>query len=157
MADPNTRRIVVKEQKEIHKGTNRNGHDYVIYQLVATTEGGVPIEQNLRSFQQLPKNQLIEVTVEKYTSQQSGAVSYTVSTKKKGGDTVGKRIDALERQVKDLTARLQAVEGRARAASSAPSTAAATAPPAASQQNQQQPPAVPVSSGPQMPSDDIPF
>lgn len=148
-----TRRIVVKEQKEIHKGTGNGGRDYVIYQVIATTEQGVPIEQNLRSFQQLPKNQLIEVSIEKFESAKFG-VSYTVSTQKSGGAAVGKRIEALERQVADLTKRLAALEsGRSSAAPPPAARPEASGPPAAT--SQQQPPPVP--AGDQMPTDDIPF
>jgi hypothetical protein len=147
-----TRRIVVREQKEIHKGT-RNGRDYVIYQVIATTDTGVPIDQNLRSFQQLPKNQVIEVTVERFESAQWG-VSYTLSTQKKGDAAVGKRIATLERTVEALSKRLEALENGASAAAPPPAAQpVASGPPAAT--SQQQPPDLP--GGGAMPNDDIPF
>jgi hypothetical protein len=158
-----TRKIVVREQREIHKGT-RNGRDFIIYQVVATTEGGVPIEQNLRSFQQLPKNQLIDVDIEKYESPQSGAVSYTVSTKKQGS-SVGKKVSELEarmdtmaREFAKLVKRVEQLEGRGGQNGAAPpSPVAATPPPAAPQPTQQPPPLAAEGSGGQMPTDDIPF
>lgn len=156
MAEPGKgkRRIIVREQKEIHKGT-RHGRDYVIYQVIATTEGGVPIEENLRSFQQLPKNQLIEVEIEKFDSPQWG-VSYTLSTKKSGGEAVGKRIGEMERQLAELTKRVVALEGgRTQTAPAAPAGPPAQRSPGMPEVRPQQPPQLPGEG--QAPTDDIPF
>lgn len=148
------RKLIVREQKEIHKGT-RSGRDYVIYQVIATTEGGVPIDQNLRSFQQLPKNQIIEVDIEKFDSPQWG-VSYTLSTKKSGGEAVGKRIDGLERQLAELTKRVGALEGGpARTAPPATTGPPVDRSPGTPQVQPQQPPPLPGEG--EAPSDDIPF
>jgi hypothetical protein len=149
-----TRKIVVREQKEIHRGTNRRGHDYVIYQLIATTEGGVAIDQNLRSFQKLPLNQLIEVTIERFESTNFG-VSYTVSTKAKGADAVGQRISGLERQVEELAKRLAAVESSVRQNGAAPQPGSQS--PAATPPPQTPAPQPAGGLGGQMPTDDIPF
>jgi hypothetical protein len=70
-----TRRIVVREQKEIHKGTN-NGRDYTIYQVIATTEGGRPHRPEPSELPAAPEEPVIEVTVERFESAQWG-VSYT--------------------------------------------------------------------------------
>lgn len=158
---PGTRRIVVKELKEIHKGTDKRGRDYTIYQLIATTEGGAPITENLRSFQQLPKNQVIDVTIDRFEGG-NGAVSYTVSTKAKGGDAVGKRVKELEErldrqgaELKKLIDRVKRLEGAngAAPAGQAGSPAPQGAPPA----SPQPPPEPSVGPGSQMPTDDIPF
>lgn len=149
------RRIIVREQKEIHKGTGNNGRDYVIYQVIATNEGGVPIDLNLRSFQQLPKNQLIEVNVERFESDKFG-VSYTLSTQKQGGEAVGKRIGELERAVAELTKRVGQLEAGRQAAAPAPGPPPAAPAPGAPIQGTQPPPQLPGEGG-QGPSDDIPF
>jgi hypothetical protein len=151
MADkkPHTTEIIVTEQKVIHSG-NKNGRDYTIYQVIATNRNGQLIDQNLRSFDELPKNQVIKVDVEKFDSEQYG-VSYTVSLegKKKSGG-LGKVVDGLRDRVSALEARLEAVERLVKGgAQQAPS---AQAPPAAQSAT---PPALPTTDG--MPSDDIPF
>jgi hypothetical protein len=111
MADkkPHTTEIIVTEQKVIHSG-NKNGRDYTIYQVIATNRNGQLIDLNLRSFDELPKNQVIKVEVEKFDSEQYG-VSYTVSLEgKKKSSGLGKVVDGLRDRVSALEARLEAVE-----------------------------------------------
>jgi hypothetical protein len=142
------REIIVTEQKVIHKGQS-NGRDYTIYQVIATNRNGQLIDQNLRSFSELPKNQVVKVEVEKFESEQYG-VSYTVSLEgKKKNSGLGKVVDGLRERVSALEARLEAVEKLVKGAQQAPS---AQAPPAAQSAT---PPALPATDG--MPSDDIPF
>jgi hypothetical protein len=151
MADnkPHTTEIIVTEQKVIHSG-NKNGRDYTIYQVIATNRNGQLIDLNLRSFDELPKNQVIKVEVTKFESEQYG-VSYTVSLEgKKKSSGLGKVVDGLRDRVSALEARLEAVEKLVKGApQQAPS---AQAPPAAQSAT---PPALPATDG--MPSDDIPF
>lgn len=149
-----TRKIIVKDLKVIHKGRNRQGSEYTIRQVVATTEQGIPIEQNLRTFEEnLPKNQPIEVEIEVYNSEQYGT-SYTVKRAGAGRKGLGKKVDALEGEVNQLKVRLAKLEERIKAAAPAAAQAPQAAPPA--QPPPQPPPVAPQSGG--LPSDDdIPF
>jgi hypothetical protein len=150
MADKHTTKIIVTEQKVIHKGQNRTTQrEYTIYQVIAQKETGEPIPEgmNLRSFDELPKNQLIEVEVEKYTSEQYG-VSYTVSAE---GEAPGQRTRQASgravRRMKRLNARLEAVE-RAVGVGGAQQPAATQPPPAAPPQGPPpSPPPSPVGDG----------
>lgn len=99
---PGKRTIIVKELKVIHKGTNKAGQDYTIYQVLATDPAGNSLDDyNLRSFQELPKHQPVEVEIEKFESDRYGE-SYTVSTKS-GGKKMGS-------EVRQLTTRVEALE-----------------------------------------------
>lgn len=153
-----TTKIIVTEQKQIHKGRNRNGGEYTIWQVIAQKPSGEPIPEgmNLRSFDELPKNQVIEVEVEKYTSAQYGT-SYTVTQKgKRRGSGLAKRVDELFNGMKRLHARVEVIERHLNLGADQPAVAA-QGPPAAPSPAQPpaQPPPAPASDG--MPNDDIPF
>lgn len=153
MADkkPHVTEIIVTEQKVIHSG-NKNGRDYTIYQVIATNRNGQLIDLNLRSFDELPKNQVIKVEVEKYDSEQYG-VSYTVTLEgKKKSSGLGKVVDDLKARVKTLEERLAAVERRVTGSAPPQQAPSAQAPPAA---QSAPPPVPPTTDG--VPSDDIPF
>lgn len=150
-------KIIVTDQKQIHQGRNRNGGEYTIFQVIAQKESGEPISQdmNLRSFDQLPKNQVIEVEVEEYNSEQYGT-SYTVSQKgKRRGSGLAKKVDEMMAALKRLNARLEAVE-RAVGVAGTQQPASTQPPPAAPQQGPPPTPP-PMPSGDGMPGDDIPF
>lgn len=160
MADAKTKKttVIVTDLKVIHKGTNKNGHDYTIYQVLATKPDGSKIvgpdgaELNLRSFQELPKHQPVEVTVERFDSEQYGT-SYTLKTKS-GGDKMGARVKDLEAKVQTLSERLDGLAAQlARGATAAPASAGqqqqAPTPP-----GPQTPPPMPAGG---LPDDDIPF
>lgn len=101
MAKGGKRTIIVQDLVELHKGTDKNGRDYTIWQVRATDPGGNSLDDyNLRSFQQLPKHQPIEVYVEKAESARYG-VSYTVSTDR-SGNKLGAEIKRLNERVKKL-------------------------------------------------------
>jgi hypothetical protein len=154
MADkkPHTTEIIVTEQKVIHSG-NKNGRDYTIYQVIATNRNGQLIDLNLRSFDELPKNQVIKVEVEKYESEQYG-VSYTVTLEgKKKSSGLGKVVDDLKARVKTLEERLAAVEQRMNG-SAPPQASSVQAPPAAPSPG---PPPVQQAVGGGIPDDNIPF
>lgn len=142
--------IVVTEQRPIHSGTNNSGAPYTIYQVIANRQNGELIDLNLRSFEELPKNQLITVTVEKYDNPRYG-VSYTVSLKgKKSG--LGAKVAKLEADLKVLEQRVAALEQRGGGSSSAPTSVPGTpaGPPPGP------PPTPPQSVGSGLP-DDVPF
>lgn len=95
-----TRFIIVKETREISRGRSQNGREYVMWQIIATKPDGVPIDANLRSFEDLPRGELLEVAVTPFVSEQWGT-SYTVARKDKS---------ELHRKVEELQARIERLE-----------------------------------------------
>lgn len=77
-ADPRrVRQIIVTELKALSSGT-RNGEPWSIYQVRATlADGRVIQDMKLRTFENLPTQQVISVEVEPYNSQKYGQ-SYTL-------------------------------------------------------------------------------
>lgn len=92
-------RLIVRELREIHRGKTTNQVEYIMYQVVATKPDGVPIDLNLRTFEELPRNEVIEVTVEKFQSDQYGE-SFTL--KQVGKQNSRDLIKALTERVKKL-------------------------------------------------------
>lgn len=151
---PGKRVIIVKDLKEIHRGTNTAGVDYTIWQVLATDQAGNSLDDfNLRTFQELPKHQPIEVEIEKFDHARYGE-SYTVSTKT-GGKRMGNevrrltaRVDALEKALGELRAKIE----RGQLAPAAPPVSTGGPP----SQGPQEPP--PMQQGGGLPrDDDIPF
>ncbi len=148
-----TRRLIVRELRQIHKGQTTKGQQYTIWQVVATTPDGRAIDHKLRTFEELPKNQVIECTVELFKSEQFGD-SYTLAQ-------VGKV--TLEEKVNLLTDRLRRLEehiygqgaGSAPQSQPAPPPAPPSAPPPPPPPTEA-PRAAPVAQRPPAP-DDIPF
>lgn len=94
------RQIIVTELKKLSEGT-RSGEAWTIYQVRATlADGRVIQDMKLRTFEDLPRAQVITVEVEPYESQKYGK-SYTlyqldaqnerVNKKKSGGGGGGQR------------------------------------------------------------------
>lgn len=136
--------IIVTEQKVIHTGTNKNGGEYKIRQLIATNRNGQLIDLNLRSFDELPLRQLITVEVEKFKSERFGD-SFTVTLEgKKKGSGLGKKVSELEGRVARLELQLKQLAAAQRGTTS-------QGPPS------QQPGAPPPPGDGLPPQDDIPF
>lgn len=75
--------IIVRETREISSGNNpRTGQDYTMWQLIATKPDGTMIDQNLRSFEDMPRGEVLEVSVTPFVSEQWGT-SYTIARKDK--------------------------------------------------------------------------
>lgn len=95
-----TRFIIVKETREISHGRSQSGSEYRMWQIIATKPDGTPIAQNLRCFEDLPRGEVLEVSVTPFVSEQWGT-SYTVARKDKSKlhadvDALTKRVAALE-------------------------------------------------------------
>lgn len=140
--------MIVRDMRQIHKGRTQKGAEYIIWQVIATTPEGRSIDFNLRTFEELPKGEVIEVTVEKFVSEQYGD-SYTIKQ-------VGRR--SSKDEIKELRGRVEALERAVYAQSQAPPSPSPGAPPV--------PPATPPATPPPttappmggLPSDeDIPF
>lgn len=101
MADDNKpkRKLIVRELRKIHTGRTKAGAEYVVWQVVATTPDGRPIDVNLRTFEELPRNEVIECTVELFKSEQYGD-SYTL--KQLGRRSTKDELKALEARVAKL-------------------------------------------------------
>jgi hypothetical protein len=67
-----TRRITVTDCTVITQGLGRNNREYTIYEIAARGEDGLEITENLRSFEELPLDVLIDVEVETFNSDRHG-------------------------------------------------------------------------------------
>lgn len=141
------RKLIVRELRQIHTGRTKKGAEYIIWQVIATSPEGVAINQNLRTFEELPKNEVIEVTIEVFNSEQYG-VSYTLKQ-------VGRR--HTKDEINELKTRVEALERAVYAqGASLPPAAAPPAPPPPPPVPTPTPPSTPATGG--LPSDaDIPF
>lgn len=79
-----TRQIIVLDLKHIKSGTTSGGEPYTLRQVRATKLDGIPIDLNLRTFDDLPKDIPITVTVEKFSSQRGYGDSYTIKLAEEG-------------------------------------------------------------------------
>lgn len=101
---PGKRKIIVREMKPIVRdGRTRTGSTYSLWQVRATTEGGREIEQNLRTFDDLPLHQVIEVDIEPFQHETWGQ-AYTVKL-----PGTAQRPD-LQKQVQGLAERVARLE-----------------------------------------------
>lgn len=147
------RRLIVRELRQIHKGRTSKGADYTIWQVVATLPDGRAIDQNLRTFEELPRNQVIECEVEKHTSEQYGT-SYTLT--QVGKVSTSERVALLEDRMKRLEHHVYG-QGAGSAPPPQPAPTPAPPPPAPPPPPPAEAPrAAPVAQRPPAP-DDIPF
>lgn len=137
-----TTTIIVREQRHFHTGRSQQGTEFNVYQLVATKADGAPIDKNLRTFDVLPQNVPVEVTVDRFVSEQTGAESFTVKP-------VGKHTGGLEAQVEELRGRLVKVEGALAALQSHQRASGPPPPPPR--------PSAPAPVAADGPNDDVPF
>ncbi len=126
-----TRRLIVREMRRITTGRTSKGAEYVICQVVATTPEGQPINHNLRTFEDLPRDQVIEVSIERHNSEQYGE-SFTL--KQVGRRSSRDELKALAERVAKLEQAVYSgttvpTEGAAHAAPPQPTTAPALPPP----------------------------
>lgn len=106
MANKKKTQVIVRELKEISTGTTQAGQAFTLYQVRATKPDGTEIPGNLRTFDSgLPIDQVINVNVERFTSEQYG-VSFTLTMVK---PTQGERIDKLEQQMKELQSAVESL------------------------------------------------
>lgn len=101
-AEKFTTQIVVTETRVTYEGKNKQGHTYKLYQIIATKPDGSPVPFNLRSFEDMPKGEVLEVAAEIYRSQQYGD-SYTLT--RKGGSK-----SATKNELEKLAERVTAIE-----------------------------------------------
>jgi hypothetical protein len=109
-----TRKINVVSSRELHSGET-NGKPWSIYEIVATTEGGEPIDLTLKSFEQL--DGLVDVEVERQDHEKYGT-SYML--KRVGGGSggssqaAGARLGPKVDELRDRLDRLEPIVDRLR-------------------------------------------
>jgi hypothetical protein len=103
--EKNVRDLIVTELKELTTGTGKSGAPYVLYQVRATyPDGRVIPDMKLRTFEELPTNEVIKVRIEAHSSEQFGA-SYTlfqVGGGKSAGEALVEKVKGLEQRVAHL-------------------------------------------------------
>lgn len=122
-----TRRLQVVGCDVGYQGTNKNNEPYTIYDVAALDENGEPVDQPLRSFDELPiDGELHEFEVTPYDGKNGR--TYTLKRTdqpKSSGARLGPKVDALREQVEAqaeqigaLNRRVADLEGRLQAAPS---------------------------------------
>jgi hypothetical protein len=86
---------------------NERKEPFTIYEITAHRMDGSKVQETLRSFEDLPLGEPVELTVTPFPSEKYG-MSYTLALKNKVGNT--QRLNDLQAQVQDLSERLQRVE-----------------------------------------------
>lgn len=95
--------IIVKQCNPIKSGDGRDGSRWTMYQLVATKPDGTPIPQNLRTFDEVPVNEVVDVNVTPFVSETYGT-SYTVKLKEPSESQ--RELEALKRRVEAIELKL---------------------------------------------------
>lgn len=103
--------LIVTDLKVITSGTNgRTQAPFTLWQVTATKPNGQAIEAaNLRTFQELPKHEIIEVQCKRFNSPQYGE---SITLTKKGKSKSQERMDGLESRIKVLEEDKQRLEER---------------------------------------------
>lgn len=104
-----SRKLTVTSCEVTHQGTNKKGEPYTIYEVHAVGEDGLPVEESLRSFAELPIGELKTYTIQPYDHERYGR-SYTLSLPK-AGSRLGPKVDQLRKELDELTKRVDALEG----------------------------------------------
>jgi hypothetical protein len=102
-----TRKINVVSAIEVHSGTSDSGREWHLYEIVATTPEGEPIDLKLKSFERL--DGLVDVEVEKQTHERFGD-SYMLKPVGGGGGGGGNPGARLGPKVDELRGRIERLE-----------------------------------------------
>lgn len=153
--------IIVRRLSPIKTGTTGDGTPYTISQVIATKPDGAPIADfNLRTFDALPTDCVIEVDCELFKSERFGD-SYTV--KLKAGQVPRAADQGLASEVAELKTRVQRIEhflqGRGEFVGTAaqPQATSPPPPPPSSDAPPPPPPEVPLTDAQVSGEADIPF
>lgn len=123
MAD--TRKLIVTEKSRITGGTGDHG-EWTLYKLKATDENGRPIQQELRSFADCKVGEAAVYEVER--QEYKGAEQFMLKPPKKGGASLGPKVDELRARVEALEAAVQELKAQQAASPGARVPAGAAAP-----------------------------
>lgn len=92
-----TKTIIVSDTQKIRNGRSESGRPWTLWRVVATTEDGEPIEEELKSFSKLRTGKPIKVEVEKQTYK--GSASFLLTPAGSGG--LGGAVDELRQRLDD--------------------------------------------------------
>ena len=104
------RDLVVISCTEVRRGTADSGREWVLYNVIATTPDGIPVDKELRSFTKLEttgKPQSFEVEAGEYR----GTPTYTLHPIRVA--KLGERVEVLERRLLELEERMARLESPA--------------------------------------------
>ncbi len=104
---PAETKLRITSCSSVYTGKHPNGHSYTIYEIEAVRPDGTVVAESLRSFEELPVGEVLDLNVVKFDSPEHGT-SYTLS--RRGGSGNAKKIRDLEETVRALVARLEALE-----------------------------------------------
>jgi hypothetical protein len=104
-------RLRITSCSSVYSGVNTRGDDYTIYEVQAAKETGEVVDQKLRSFEELPVGEILDLTVTPFKSEKHG-LSYTLARKNKPGGGSSRKIEELTAFVGAIDERLKLVEGR---------------------------------------------
>lgn len=103
------RKLMATSCVEIHRGTGRDGSDYVMYEVEAVDEAGKEIGPStgvaLRAFQPLALNELVEYEIQVKTTDKHGTTYTLLPPRVPAWKLVAQltdRVDALERRLASL-------------------------------------------------------
>lgn len=99
-------RLRITSCMAVYTGTNQRGDQYTIHEVEAVKGDGSPVNEKLRSFENLPL-EVLDLMVVPYRSQKHG-LSYTLSRRSKPNTAA--RVKELEELVRDLLTRVEALE-----------------------------------------------
>lgn len=102
-------RLIVTSCAEVYVGYNSHGDKYVIHEVEATRENGEPINEVLRSFENLPVGEVLDVNVTPYESTKHGK-SFTITRRNKPSSS--QQIKELKSVIETLTERVERLEAK---------------------------------------------
>lgn len=154
-------KIIVRRLSPIKTGTTGDGSPYTISQVIATKPDGAPIADfNLRTFDALPTDCVIEVDCELFKSERFGD-SYTVKLKAGQVPQQATADQGITKTVADLKTRVDRIEdflsGRGEFAGSAAEPAGPPSPPPSGDAPPPPPPEMPLTDAQVSGEADIPF
>ena|SRR5918995_5153954 len=94
-----TRTLRPTAVRELTSGEGSNGRAWTLYAVEAVDAAGAPIRAELRAFEKLPVDELVELEVERRDD--ARGVTYTLRCPRTGS-ALGGRVAALERRVEHL-------------------------------------------------------
>lgn len=107
------RRLNILNCNAVHHGET-NGREWTLYEVVAVTESGEPVDFKLRSFEDLPLGVGdYDVTPKDYKGETQYTLKLAGQAPANPGARLGPKVDELREQLAALESRVAALEGGA--------------------------------------------